>query len=63
MRQCQIPTTFLFGAYGDASLASVLSSLDLQQQLGALVAEQQRARLSPQALKDSVLRFASSRRG
>jgi hypothetical protein len=61
MRQCQITTTFLFGAYGDAPLPTVLSSLDLQRQLGALVAEQQRARLSPQALKDSVLRFASSR--
>jgi hypothetical protein len=63
MRQCQIETSFLFGAYGDASLASVLSSLDLQKKLGALVSEQQHARLSPQALKDSVLRFAASRAG
>lgn len=61
MRQCQIPTTFLFGAYGDAPLGKVLSSLDLQQRLGALVADQQRARWSPQALKDSVLAFAASR--
>ena len=61
MRRCQITTSFLFGAYGDATLGAVLSSLDLQRRLGALVAEQQHARLSPQALKDSVLAFASSR--
>jgi hypothetical protein len=60
MRQCQIPTSFLFGAYGDAALDTVLSSLELQRGLGALVADMQRARLSPQALKDSVLAFASS---
>ena len=63
MRQCQIPTTFLFGAYGDAALSTVLSSLDLQRRLGALVADVQAARLSPQALKDSVLAFAASRNG
>jgi hypothetical protein len=60
MRQCQIPTTFLFGAYGDAPLPTVLSALDLQRRLGAFVADTQATRLSPQALKDSVLAFASS---
>ena len=60
MQRCQITTTFLFGAYGQATVDQVIDSLQLQRGLGDFVVAQQASRPSPEHLKERFLQFAES---
>jgi hypothetical protein len=60
MRRCRIPTTFLFGAYGQATQDQVQRSLSLQRGLGDFALAQQATRPTPEHLKERFLKFATT---
>lgn len=60
MLRCRIPTTFLFGAYGEATQAQVQRSLGLQRSLSDFVRAQQAARPTPDDLKQRFFQFATT---
>lgn len=60
IRKCQVDTTFLFGAYSDASVEQVLRSLVSQRSVGEFIADQQDAQPSPAQLKQRFLDLAAS---
>lgn len=60
MLRCRIPTTFLFGAYGQATQEQVQRSLGLQRTLSDFVLAQQATRPTPDDLKQSFLQFATT---
>ncbi len=53
--RCQVKTTFLFGAYQDASVDDVLRALVTQRQLATFIAEHQERRSSPTELQSAFL--------
>ena len=50
-KECQVKTTFLFGAYADASVSRVLRGLVAQQRVAEFIADQQDARPTPAQLQ------------
>lgn len=60
MRRCRIPTTFLFGAYGQATQEQVQRSLGLQRSLSDFVRAQQATRPTPEELKQRFFQFATT---
>jgi hypothetical protein len=50
-KSCQVKTTFLFGAYANASVDQVLRALVAQKRVGAFIADQQDAQSSPAQLE------------
>ncbi|MEO9019247.1 MAG: hypothetical protein ABI314_01950 [Gemmatimonadaceae bacterium] len=60
MRRCRIPTTFLFGAYGEATQEQVQRSLSLQRSLSDFVRAQQVTRPPPEDLKQRFFQFATT---
>jgi hypothetical protein len=59
MKACQVPTTFFFGAYQDATVEQVLRALDAQRRMSAFVLEQQHSRPTPERLKQAFGSFLS----
>ena len=57
MKTCQVPTSFFFGAYEDATVEQVLRALDAQRRMSAFVLEQQKNRPSPEDLKKAFSSF------
>ena len=57
MTRCQVPTSFLFGAYPEASVEQVLRALDAQRRMSALLAAQQAQRPSPEQLQQQFIAF------
>lgn len=60
IKQCQVTTTFLFGAYADANVDQVLRGLLAQRQVGDFIADQQDARPSPAELQQRFISLADS---
>jgi hypothetical protein len=59
-KACQIETTFLFGAYADASVDQVLRALVAQKRVGDFISEHQEARSSPTTLQSAFARLRTS---
>jgi hypothetical protein len=62
MKQCQVPTSFLFGAYAEDSVEQVLRALDAQRRMSAFVAAQQAKRLPPEQLQQQFSAFMAELR-
>ncbi len=60
MWRCRIPTTFLFGAYGQATQDQVQRSLSVQRRLSDFVRAQQATRPTPEILKQRFLQLAAT---
>lgn len=52
---CQVKTTFLFGAYQDASVADVLRALDAQRRVAEFIVEHQERGSSPAELQSAFI--------
>lgn len=61
-RRCQVTTSFLFGAYPQASVADVLRALATQRRMGAFVAEQQANRAAPERVQKAFAAFMAELR-
>lgn len=57
MKRCQVPTSFLFGAYKQDSVEAVLRALDAQRRMGEFVAAQQAKRSPPAQLQQDFNAF------
>lgn len=60
IRRCQVKTTFLFGAYPEASVDQVLRALVAQRRVGDFIADQQDAAPSPAQLQQRFIDLAAS---
>ncbi len=59
-KRCQFTTTFLFGAYPEASVDQVLRALAMQRRVAGFIADQQDARPSPADLHAAFLEMSAS---
>ena len=60
VKECQVTTTFFFGAYPDASVDQVLRALEMQKRVGDFIADQQDARPTPAALQKAFIELRTS---
>lgn len=59
-KRCQVKTTFLFGAYQDASVDDVLRALVAQRRVATFIAEHQERRSSPAELQSAFREFRAA---
>lgn len=59
-KRCQFTTTFLFGAYPEASVDQVLRALTMQRRVADFIADQQDARPSAAALQAAFSQLSAS---
>lgn len=57
MKRCQVPTSFLFGAYAEASVEEVLRALDAQRRMSEFVAAHQAKRSPAEQLQQQFIEF------
>lgn len=57
MKRCQVPTSFLFGAYSEASVEDVLRALDAQRRMSTFMAAHQAKRSPPEQLQQQFIAF------
>ena len=59
-KNAQVRTTFLFGAYANATVDTVLRALVAQRRVGEFIVEHQEARSSPAALQAAFAQLRAS---
>ncbi len=59
-KNCQVKTTFLFGAYQDASVDDVLRALVAQRRVATFIADHQERRSSPAELQAAFLELRAT---